>query len=167
MTSTTNVHAPDVTPSPGLPPRDAQAVNANDVRRFVYTWFTLFEHRAPAARLAAHLATSRPVSLTFPGAEPLREIQQFIDWYEQLLANTRWNFHELSRLTVELAGDGAYDVAFDIDWQGGVTEDSAWPTNLPERRFRFAVHQRWRVAVDSGSALDNPFFIVSLVAELR
>ena len=167
MTSTTNVHSPDAALSPGSPPRDAQDINTNDVRRFVYTWFTLFEHRAPAAHLAAHLTTKQPLSLTFPGTEPLREVQQFIDWYEQLLANTRWNFHELSHLTVDGADDGAYNVAVDIDWQGGVTEDSAWPTNLPDRRFRFAVHQQWRVAVDSGSAQDNPFSIVSLVAEPR
>src|SRR5262249_5262083 len=150
-----------------------EAVNANDVRRFVYTWFTLFEHRAPAERLAAHVASSQLRSLAFPGAEPLRKVQQFIDWYEQLLANTRWNFHELSGLTVELAddadgdGDGAFNVAFDVDWQGAVTEDSAWPTNLPERHFRFALRQRWRIDVHTGSALDNPFFIVDLVAERR
>lgn len=162
MTST-NIHTADAALSAGVPPR----TNANDVRRFVYTWFTLFEHRAPAPRLAAHLTTSEPLSLAFPGGQPLRDIQQFTDWYDQLLANTVWNFHELSRLTVEPAGDAAYDVAVDIDWQGAVTEDSALPTNLPDRRFRFAVRQQWRVAVHQGNALDDPFFIVDLVAEPR
>jgi hypothetical protein len=38
----------------GLPPATTDAVNANDVHRFVYTWFTVFEHRAPAARLTRH-----------------------------------------------------------------------------------------------------------------
>lgn len=151
--------------SPGLPPRDAEAVNANDVRRFVYVWFTLFEHRAPAERLAAHLATS-DLTMAFPGTPLIRDAQQFNAWYEQVIANTRWNFHELSNLRVERAGD-AYDVVFDVDWQGGVTDDSAWPTNLPERRFSFALRQWWRVAVRPGSAQDNPFSIVDLVTEPR
>jgi len=159
---TTNTTA---APSLGLAPHDVHAVTANDVRRFVYTWFTLFEHRAPAERLAAHLTASQPLSLTFPGAEPLRDIQQFTDWYKQLLANTTWNFHELSGITVELAEAASYDVSIDIGWQGAVTEDSAWPTNLPERRFHFDVRQRWQVAVHPGSAQDDPFYIVNLVAE--
>jgi hypothetical protein len=94
-------------------------------------------------------------------------VQQFVHWYEELLANTRWNFHELSNLTVELGHEAAFDVAFDVDWQGAVTEESAWPTNLPERQFRFELRQRWRVAVHRGSALGNPFFLIRLVAEPR
>ena len=67
---------------------DTQTVNANDVRRFVYAWFTLFEHRAPAERLAAHLPDDGPLRLAFPGADPLLTKRQFIDWYRTPLANT-------------------------------------------------------------------------------
>lgn len=146
---------------------DIHAVNANDLRRFVYTWFTFFEHRAPAERLAAHLDDDRPLSLAFPGAEPLRDVKGFTDWYEQLLANTRWNLHELTNLTVGPAEGGTYHVSFDIDWEGAVTADSAWPTNLPDRHFRFALRQRWQVAVRAGSPLDDPFVLTDLVAEPR
>jgi hypothetical protein len=146
---------------------NVNAVNANDLRRFVYTWFTLFEHRAPAERLAAHLAGDQPLSLAFPGAEPLRGVEQFTEWYKQLLTNTRWNFHELTRLTVDPADDSTWNVAFEVDWEGAVTEDSGWPTNLPDRHFRFALRQRWQVAVHPGDPLDNPFFITDLVAEPR
>ncbi|NMO57554.1 hypothetical protein HH310_41115 [Actinoplanes sp. TBRC 11911] len=166
MTSTA-APSTDPTLSPGLPPRDAAAPNANDVRRFVYTWFTLFEHRAPAEQLAAYLAAGDHFVLTIPGAPPMRDIQQFTAWYEQMLANTRWNFHELSNLKVERAGDGAYDVSFDVDWQGAVTEDSTWPANLPAHRFRFPLRQWWRVMVRPGSALNNSFSIADLVAEAR
>ena len=65
--------------SPGLPPATTDAVNANDVRRFVYTWFTLFEHRAPAARLTRHLAAERSIRLSFPGMEPLLDAEQFAE----------------------------------------------------------------------------------------
>ncbi|MEV5962556.1 hypothetical protein AB0L70_12385 [Kribbella sp. NPDC051952] len=153
--------------SPALPPADIKTANANDVRRFVYTWFTLFEHRAQADQLTAYLTTNEPLSLAVGGAETMRDVQQFADWYEQLLANTLWNFHELSHLTVDLADEGHYDVAIDIDWQGAVTDESEWPTNLPERMFRFEVRQVWRLAIEPGNALDNPFSIVSIDTTFR
>jgi hypothetical protein len=153
--------------SPELPPATTDAVNANDVRRFVYTWFTMFEHRAPAARLTRHLAADRPIRLSFPGMEPLLDAEQFAEWYEQLLANTVWNFHELTNVTVHPEGDGTYQVGFDVDWQGGVTEDSSWPTNLPERRFRFALRQQWSVIARPGNALEDPVSIVEVTAGQR
>ncbi|NMO55160.1 hypothetical protein HH310_28740 [Actinoplanes sp. TBRC 11911] len=171
MTSTTptgnTAASSDPVLSPGLPPRDAEDANANDIRRFVYTWFTLFEHRAPAEQLATHLATGEHLTLVIPGTEPMHDIEQFTAWYKQLLANTQWNFHELSNLRVNYSGDDAYDVTFDVDWQGAVTEASAWPTNLPEQRFRFALRQWWRVMVGPGGALDSPFTIADLVTEAR
>ena len=153
--------------SPGLPPATTDAVNANDVRRFVYTWFTTFEHRAPAAWLTRHLAADRPIRLSFPGMEPLLDAEQFAEWYGQLLANTVWNFHELANVTVRPEGDGTYQVGFDVDWQGGVTDGSCWPTNLPERRFRFALRQQWSVIARSGDALEDPVSIVKVTAEQR
>ena len=153
--------------SPGLPPATTDAVNANDVRRFVYTWFTMFEHRAPAARLARNLAADQPIRLWFPGTEPLLDAEQFAEWYGQLLANTVWVFHELANVTVRAEEDGTYQVGFDVDWQGGVTEDSSWPTNLPGRRFRFALRQQWRVIAHPGDALEDPVSIVEVTAEQR
>jgi hypothetical protein len=127
----------------------------------------MFEHRAPAAQLTRHLATDRPIRLSFPGMEPLLDAKQFAEWYEQLLANTLWNFHELASVTVRPEGGGSYLVGFDVDWQGGVTEDSSWPTNLPERRFRFALHQEWSVIAGSGNALEDPVSIVELTTGQR
>ena len=121
----------------------------------------------PAARLTRHLAADRPIPLSFPGTEPLRDAEQFAEWYGQLLANTVWNFHDLTNVTVRPQGDGAYLVGFDVDWQGGVTEDSSWPTNLPERRFRFALRQQWSVIARSGNALEDPVSIVKVTAGQR
>ncbi|HEU5353147.1 MAG TPA: hypothetical protein VFU65_01735 [Actinocrinis sp.] len=153
--------------SPGLPPATTEAVNSNDVRRFVYAWFTMFEHRVPTERLTRHLADDRPILLSFPDAEPLRDAGQFAAWYGQLLGNTAWNFHELTNVTVRAEEGGSYQVGFDVDWQGGVTEDSSWPTNLPERRFRFALRQKWRVITRPGNVLENPLSIVELAVEQR
>jgi hypothetical protein len=153
--TTTTLHKPD-TVKP----------NTNDVARFVYTWFTLFEHRARAESLTAYLSNGDQLSLSFPGGPPLQTAQQFIGWYHQLLANTTWNFHELSGLTIEPTV-GGFTVGFDVDWQGAVTDGSDWPSNREGGQFRFAMHQAWHVAVRAGAAVDNPFEIETLVASAR
>jgi catechol 2,3-dioxygenase-like lactoylglutathione lyase family enzyme len=146
--------------------QDTVSPNANDVARFVYTWFTLFEHRAHAEHLTAHLSDGEQLSLSFPGGEPLRTGQQFAGWYAELLANTTWNFHELSELTIEPTESG-FAIRFDVDWKGAVADGSDWPSNLEGGQFRFAMQQDWHVAVRPGAAADNPFEIETLVARPR
>ena len=154
MTTTTS-HNPD-TVNP----------NSNDVARLVYTWFTRFEHRACPESLTAYLADSEQLSVSFPGSEPLHTSQQFTDWYQELLANTTWNLHQLSGLTIQPTVSG-FTVGFDVDWQGAVSDGSEWPSNLEAGQFRFAMRQDWHVAVRPGPAADNPFEIETLVARLR
>jgi hypothetical protein len=145
---------------------DTATPNANDVARFVYTWFTLFEHRARPESLTAYLSDGDELSLTFPSGEPLRSRQAFADWYRDLMVNTAWNFHELSGLTIQETATG-FTVGFDVDWHGGLRDGSQWPANLEGGQFRFAIHQDWRVAVAPGVAADNPFAIETIVATPR
>jgi hypothetical protein len=145
---------------------DTASPNANDVARFVYTWFTLFEHRARGESLTAYLSDGDELSLSFPGGEPMRTREEFADWYRELLINTSWNFHELSGLTVQPTARG-FTVGFDVDWQGGLCDGSEWPSNLEGGRFRFAIHQDWHVAVRPGAPEDNPFAIEIIVARPR
>jgi len=154
--------------SPGLPLTDSTTPTTNDVRRWVYSWFTMFEHRAPAERLVRHLAQDS-LSLTFPGGEPLRSRAEFAEWYDGLLANTKWNFHELTNLTVvagEDDGRPSFEVGVDIGWQGEVVEGSQWSTNLPDGRFRFEVHQDWHVTCLEEDALEDPFTLLTLFATM-
>jgi hypothetical protein len=140
--------------------------NANDVARFVYTWFTLFEHGARPESLTTYLADSEQLSLSFPGGEPLHTREQFTDWYRQLLTNTTWNFHELSGLAIGPTMAG-FTVGFDVDWQGAVSDGSEWPSNLEAGQFCFEMRQDWHVAVRPGLAAENPFEIETLVARPR
>jgi hypothetical protein len=140
--------------------------NANDVARFVYNWFTLFEHRARVERLTACLSDGEQLSLSFPGGQPLRTAQQFSVWYEELLANTTWNFHELSGLSIEPTASG-FNVGFDVDWQGAVVDGSDWPSNREGGEFRFAMRQDWHVAVRPDATPDDPIVIETLVAGPR
>jgi len=135
------------------------------VARFVYIWFTLFEHSARPESLTAYLADSEQLSLVFPGSE-MHTSEQFADWYRELLVNTTWNFHELSGLTIQPAV-GGFTVGFDVDWQGAVSDGSDWPANLEAGQFRFAMRQDWHVAVRPGPAAENPFEIETIVARPR
>jgi hypothetical protein len=139
--------------------------NANDVARFVYTWFTLFEHRARAESLTAYLADGEQLNLSLPGSK-LHTGQQFIDWYDELLANTTWNFRELSGLTVQPTASG-FTVGFDVDWHGAISDGPEWASNLDGGEFRFEMRQDWHVAVRPGPAAENPFEIETLVARPR
>src|SRR5262245_33656298 len=48
------------------PERGLAATNSNDVRLFIYEWFTHFEHASPVDFYLAHL-DDKNMSLTFPG----------------------------------------------------------------------------------------------------
>jgi hypothetical protein len=69
-------------------------------------------------------------------------------------------------LTIQPAVRG-FIVGFDVDWQGALTDGSAWPSSLEGGRFRFALHQDWHLAVRPGDASDNPFEIETLVTRPR
>lgn len=142
----------------------SNTTTTNDVRRFVYSWFTMWEHRVHAERLTRHLAEDS-LSLTFPGGSPLTSPAEFGEWYAGLLANTVWNFHELSNIEVTATGDG-FDVSMDISWRGQTEASSEWPTTLPDSGFRFEVHQDWKVVTLEGDPLADPFAIVTLVASM-
>src|SRR5262249_21838411 len=60
------------------------ATNSNDLRRFVYDWFTHFEHAAPSAFYLDHLDGKR-LDVRFPGVEPITSHEGFRRWYENLL----------------------------------------------------------------------------------
>ena len=125
------------------PPTDSTSPNSNDVRRWVYAWFTMFEHRAPAERLVAHLADG-PLSLTYPGGEPLRSGTEFAAWYEELLANTKWNFHELTN-TVEATSTGShpsFDVGLNVSWRGQIVEGSECSSATSRQTSRQTVIRR-------------------------
>jgi hypothetical protein len=107
--------------------------------------------------------------LTFPGGSPLGSAAEFTAWYEALLENTTWNFHELSNLAVvatTVDGSPQFEVEFDVTWSGQTESESEWPTTMDNRGFRFEVHQAWKVVTHEGEARNSPFMITNLVATM-
>jgi hypothetical protein len=130
------------------PTQGLAATNRNDVRRFVYEWFTQFEHAAPVDYYLSHL-DNKNMSLAFPGMAPLASHADFTGWYSNLLAQTLWNFHEVSALQIQQTGSQKYLVSFVIDWYGEVKPDSAqlagWQSRSDSNLYHRSLRQTWTV----------------------
>jgi len=130
------------------PHQDRAATNPNDLRRFLYDWFTHFEHAAPVDFYLWHL-DDKKMQLSFPGMAPLTSHAAFTAWYENLLAQTVWNFHDISALETEQTGPLAYRVSFIVDWYGAVKPDSAqragWQSRSDSTLYHHRLRQTWTV----------------------
>jgi hypothetical protein len=137
------------------------ATNSNDLRRFLYDWFAHFEHRASADFYLHHLA-DEDLDLRFPGMDPMTSHADFARWYENLMAQTLWNFHDISAVQIEQVAAGQYLMSFVFHWYGEVRADSdqlAWYQTRPDSRlYHHFVRQTWTI-----TAGDRPV-IQTLVA---
>ena len=137
------------------------STNSNDLRRFVYDWFTHFEHAARTDFYLDHLDDGN-LDVRFPGLDPMTSHADFVRWYENLLAQTLWNFHDVSAIQIEPIAARQYLVTFVVDWYGEVRADSdqpaAWQSRPDSRLYHHFVRQTWTITVG-----DRPV-IQSLVA---
>src|SRR3569623_378379 len=132
-------------------PKDGLAApNTNDVRQFVYEWFTHFEHAAPVAYYLDHLAETN-LKVAFPGATPLTSQAEFAGWYSNLLAQPLWNFHDVSKLQVERVTAKEFRVSFIVDWYGEVRADSeqlaGWQVRSDSNLYHHTLRQTWTIKV--------------------
>jgi hypothetical protein len=125
------------------PLRGPGAANPNDLRQFLYEWFTHFEHAAPTDFYLSRL-DNKNMHLAFPGAAPLTSHADFTGWYENLLAQTLWNFHDLSAIQIKRTGSQGYLISFLIDWYGEVKPGSDQLTGWQSRSDSFLYHHRAR-----------------------
>lgn len=130
------------------PRQGLAATNGNDVRRFVYEWFTHFEHASAKDYYLGHLDDGR-MSLAFPGAPALASHADFARWYDNLLAQTLWNFHDVSALRVAQVSAQEFLVSFVVDWYGEVRPDSdqlaGWQSRKDSRLYHHKLRQTWTV----------------------
>ena len=122
----------------------------NDLRSFLYDWFAHFEHAAPADFCLAHLEDGN-MDVQFPGAEPIRSHAGFAGWYENMLAQTLWNFHDIHAVQIERTTPQEYLVTFLVDWYGEVKPDSdqlvGWQSRSDSSLYHHFVRQTWTIAV--------------------
>jgi hypothetical protein len=124
------------------------ARNPNDIRMFVYDWFTHFEHASSTDYYLTHL-TNKDMSLTFPGQPPLISHSDYTKWYNNLLAQTLWNFHDLSKVEVKKTAAHEFLVSFVVDWYGEVKSSSdqlaGWQSRKDSNIYHYNLRQTWTV----------------------
>jgi hypothetical protein len=122
------------------------AMNSNDVRLFLYEWFTHFEHAAPVSFYLSHL-DDKNMQVVFPGATPLISHADFTGWYDNLLAQTLWNFHDVSAIQIRQTAKDAYLVTFIVDWYGEVRANSeqlkGWQSRNDSNLYHHKLRQTW------------------------
>lgn len=130
------------------PENGLAARNRNDVRLFVFEWFTHFEHASSADYYLSHL-NDKDMSLSFPGQAPLTSHSDYTKWYNNLLAQTLWNFHDLSKIQVKQTAANEFLVSFVIDWYGEVKSTSdqlaGWQSRKDSNIYHYNLRQTWTV----------------------
>lgn len=144
-----------------MPESGLAATNSNDLRRFLYDWFAHFEHATPTDFYLDHLDDEN-LDLRFPGMDPMTSHADFAEWYENLMAQTLWNFHDISAVQIKQVAGGQYLMSFVFHWYGEVRADSdqlaGWQTRPDSRLYHHFIRQTWTV-----TAGDRPV-IQSIVA---
>jgi ketosteroid isomerase-like protein len=136
------------------PDQELAATNRNDLRRFIYEWFTHFEHASATDFYLSHLE-DKNTSVAFPGMSPLTSHADFAKWYNNLLAQTLWNFHDVSAIQIRQAAPEKYLISFVVDWYGevksGSDQLSAWQSRSDSHFYHHKLRQTW--AVKTGERL--------------
>jgi hypothetical protein len=132
------------------PQHGLAATNSNDLREFLYEWFTHFEHAAPSDFYLGYLDNEN-MHVAFPGQAPLTGHIDFARWYSNLLAQTLWNFHDLSAIDIRRTATRAFVISFIVDWYGEVKADSdqaaGWQSRTDSLFYHHRLRQTWTVTV--------------------
>lgn len=148
QTVTNTVKDYEVSVTKFKPESGLAATNTNDVRAFVYEWFTHFEHAATADYYLQHL-DSTGLILSFPGQAPLTAHSDYVKWYNNLLAQTRWNFHDISNLQIKKTTSSEFLVSFVVNWYGEVKSTSdqlaGWQSRKDSYLYHYTLRQTWTV----------------------
>ena len=132
------------------PENGLAATNSNDLRLFLYEWFTHFEHAAPDDFYLRHLDDAN-MHVTFPGQAPLTSHAEFARWYSNLRAQTLWNFHDVSAIDIKRTATHQFLMSFIVDWYGQVKADSdqiaGWQSRADSLLYHHRLRQTWTVTV--------------------
>lgn len=126
---------------------------ANDVRSFVYQWFSWFDRHAEESLFLAHLP-DQGMLMRFPPPDqpPLRSHADFQKWYRGIGETIRANTHEIDDLQVTTLDKDNYEVTLRVWWRA-VTQEA--------QPIVQHIRQTWEVARQDGA-----FVIRRLEAEV-
>ena len=109
----------------------------NDVKAFVHNWFAGFDHQSDINMFTKHL-NSEKVDMYFPDF-PIKSIEDFKRWYNNVIDNIQWNTHRISNLKVSGDEINGFSIGLDINWKAKTYKGETYDMNI---------HQDWMVKVD-------------------
>lgn len=109
----------------------------NDVKAFVYKWFSGFDHQADIGVFKRHLNPEK-IDMYFPDFL-IKSMADFERWYSNVIDNIQWNSHRISNLKVSGDEITGFSVSLDINWKAKTYKDETYDMNI---------HQEWMVKVD-------------------
>ncbi|OHD13033.1 MAG: hypothetical protein A2086_07505 [Spirochaetes bacterium GWD1_27_9] len=109
----------------------------NDVKAFVYNWFSGFDHQSDISFFKKHLDPQK-VDMYFPDF-PIKSIKDFEKWYNGVINNIQWNTHIISNLKVTGDETRMFFVSFDVNWKAKAYNGENYNMNI---------HQDWNLKID-------------------
>jgi len=122
---------------------------ANELRGFVYQWFSWYDRHEKEELFPQHLA-DQGLEMCYP-EKTLRSHADFQEWYLGIRETIRANTHDVSGLRVTPDGKGSFDVDLFVWWRAVTCEGET-------RSLRF--RQNWKV-----DRRNSQFIIQRLVVE--
>jgi len=95
--------------------RDKNKLNENDVKSFVYQWFSWLDHQVGEFHFMSHLS-STGFEIRLPGITIL-DYAGFKRWYDCLRENIKRNSHELTDIKVSGDYEKGFDVQMTVRWR--------------------------------------------------
>ncbi|MFD0751948.1 hypothetical protein ACFQZS_17475 [Mucilaginibacter calamicampi] len=102
-----------------------------------------------------HLA-GKDLYASFPGGgKPLASHADFTQWYNNLLTQTKWNFHDIGNIQVKRTANNEFLVTFIVNWYGEVKADSpqlaGWQSRKDSYLYHYTLRQVWNVSSDEST----------------
>lgn len=122
---------------------------ANELRAFVYQWFSAFDRQAEEQFFLQHLAI-QGLEMRYPGTTLLSHAD-FQNWYQNIRNTIRSNIHDISGLRITPIEKNIFRVDLVVWWRA---------MTYNEQPISMRIRQSWKVLKQ-----DNQFIIQSLTAE--
>lgn len=124
----------------------------NELRSFVYRWFSWLDRQVDEARFLQHLPAEGFV-MRFPEAT-LGTPAEFVRWYAKVRRNIPQNRHVVERLALEQRPDKTAEVSLVVRWIARTASDQSI-----DQRYA----QTWRVTRDArGCEVIHAYLVTSL-----
>ena len=94
------------------PEETAFVPNENDIKSFVYRWFSWLDHRVEGFLFLYHL-NKEDLLMKLPEAT-IHSHDDFKKWYQSFCENSQSNTHEVSNIKVKSLANGRYSVDLSV-----------------------------------------------------